>query len=66
MQAGENASLLEGQCCAVCRGPIHVIRVETGVPGLPPGRQRQMVKCSACGLVATHTFDLKSDDGQNV
>ena len=59
MLAGENASLHEGQRCAACRGPIQVIRVETGVPGLAPGRQRQMVKCSACGLVATHTFDLK-------
>jgi hypothetical protein len=31
-------------------------------PGLPPGRRRQIVKCSACGLVATHTFDLKQGD----
>ena len=65
MVSGENASLLEGQWCAVCRGPIQVIRVETGVPGLPPGRQRKMVKCSACGLVATHTSISNKDDGQN-
>jgi hypothetical protein len=66
MLAGENASLLERQCCSVCRGPTQVIRVEAGVPGLPPGRQRQMVKCSACGLVGTHTSISNKNDGQKV
>jgi hypothetical protein len=48
--AGENASLPERQC-PLCRGPMQVIRMESGIPGLPPGRQRQMMKCSVCGLV---------------
>jgi uncharacterized Zn finger protein len=59
MLTGENA--IERQC-PVCRGPVQMIRVETGVPGMAPGRQRQMVKCLACGLVATQTFDLASAD----
>jgi hypothetical protein len=58
MLAKENASLRERQC-PLCRSPIQVIRMETGIPGLPPGRQRQMVKCSACELVTTHTVDLE-------
>ena len=58
MPSDENAHPFERQC-PVCRGPIQVVRVESGVPGLPPGRQRQMIKCSRCELVATHTFDLE-------
>ena len=58
MLAGENVRPLERQC-PLCRGPMQVIRVETGIPGLPPGRQRQMMKCSACGLV--HSILTKED-----
>ncbi len=62
MLARENARLLERQC-PLCRGPMQVIRLETGIPGLPPGRQRQMMKCSACGLV--HSI-LTQDDERTV
>jgi hypothetical protein len=55
MLAGE--STIDRQC-PICSGAVQMIRVETGIPGLPPGRQRQTVKCLACGLVATQTLDL--------
>jgi hypothetical protein len=47
--------------CPVCRGPMRVVRVESGVPGLPPDLRRQMIKCSACKLVAVHTFALEQE-----
>jgi hypothetical protein len=51
MPSDDNARPLEKQC-PVCRGPMRVVRVESGVPGLPPDLRRQMIKCSACNLVA--------------
>jgi hypothetical protein len=54
MPSDDNAWPLEKQC-PVCRGPMRVVRVESGVPGLPPDLRRQMIKCSACNLVAVHT-----------
>ena len=62
MLGGVNA--IERQC-PICRGPVEMIRVETGVPGMAPGRQRQTVKCSACGLIATQTFDLDGSKKAN-
>jgi hypothetical protein len=47
--------------CPVCRGPMQVVGVESGVPGLRPDLRRQMIKCSACELVAVHTFALEQE-----
>ena len=56
MSRDDNVPSLERQC-PICRGPLRVVRLESGVPGLPPGMRRQMAKCSACELVTTfHTF----------
>jgi hypothetical protein len=47
--------------CPTCREPMRVILLESGVPGLPPGMRRQMIKCSACELVTFHTFALEPE-----
>jgi hypothetical protein len=49
------------QRCPVCREPMRIVRLESGVPGLPLGMRRQMIKCSACELVTFHTFALESE-----
>jgi hypothetical protein len=41
--------------CPVCREPMRVVGLESGVPGLPPHMRRQIIKCSECKLV---TFEI--------
>jgi hypothetical protein len=60
MPSDDTACPSERQC-PVCRGPVRVVRVESGVPGLPTDLRRQMIKCSACKLVAVHTFALEQE-----
>jgi len=59
MSSDDNAAFFER--CPVCRKPMQVVRLESGVPGLPPGVRRQMIRCSACELVAFHTFALEQE-----
>jgi hypothetical protein len=60
VSSDDNAAFFE-QRCPVCREPMQVVRLESGVPGLPPGMRRQMIRCSACELVAFHTFALEQE-----
>ena len=47
--------------CPVCREPMRVVGLETGVPGLPPHMRRQIIKCSECQLVTFHIFAFKPE-----
>jgi len=60
MSGDDDAAFFE-QRCPVCRQPMQVVRLESGVPGLPPGMRRRMIRCSACGLVAFHTFAFEQE-----
>jgi hypothetical protein len=62
MPTDDNACPLEKRC-PICRGATHVVRVESGVLGLPPELRRQIVKCSACGLVAPSTRSHSNRNG---
>ncbi len=55
----DDSALNFEQRCPVCYEPMQVACLESGVPGLPPGMRRQMIKCSACKLVTFHTFALE-------
>jgi hypothetical protein len=57
----DGTACTSGRQCPVCRGPMQVVGVESGVPGLRPDLRRQMIKCSACELVAVHTFALEQE-----
>jgi hypothetical protein len=41
MSSDDNAAFFER--CPLCRKPMQVVRLESGVPGLPPGMRRQMI-----------------------
>ena len=57
----DGTACTSGRQCPVCRGPMQVVGVESGVPGLRPDLRRQMIKCSACELVAVHTFAVEQE-----
>jgi hypothetical protein len=47
------------QRCPICRGSMQVVRPESGVPGLPPGIRRNIIRCRVCELVTFQTFALE-------
>lgn len=47
--------------CPVCHELMRVVRLESGVPGLPPAMRRQIIKCPACELVTFRTFALEPE-----
>jgi hypothetical protein len=49
MSSDDNAAFFER--CPVCRKPMQVVRLESGVPGLPPGVRRQMTVRSRTGTI---------------
>jgi hypothetical protein len=49
------------QRCPVCQGPMQVVCLESGVPGLPPGIRRHIIKCPACELVTFRTLALEQE-----
>jgi len=57
----DDSALNFERACPVCCEPMRVVRLESGVPGLPPGMRRQMIKCSACELVSFYTFALEQE-----
>jgi hypothetical protein len=49
------------QRCPICQGPMQVVCPESGVPGLPPGIRRHIIRCLACELVTFQTLALERE-----
>src|ERR1700691_161279 len=49
------------QRCSICHGPMQVVCLESGVPGLPPGIRRHIIRCPACKMVTFQTLALEEE-----